>query len=124
MTHTFKVGDRVRSKSYGTRGTITSIDYHSEGFNYFLELTPNGVATEPFDERNVTLRYLDIEHDTADLYVGDKVRKVKGYQYPGVVVAVFTNTKGEDRYVIECTVSEVAGMLHIFNRDQLEKVEG
>jgi hypothetical protein len=51
---------------------------------------------------------------------GDRVRKVKGYKYPGVVVAAFTNLRGDWRYVVECTVDEVAGMLHIYNGEQLE----
>jgi hypothetical protein len=55
--------------------------------------------------------------------VGDKVRKVKGYEWPGIVVSVFQNLKGQDRYVVECTVPEVAGALHIYNREQLELCE-
>lgn len=49
----------------------------------------------------------------------DYVRKVDGYDYPGIVVSVFQNTKGQTRYVVECTVPEVSGMLHIFNANQL-----
>ena len=52
--------------------------------------------------------------------VGDRVRKVKGYQWPGEVVAVFTTLDGKPRYVVECTVPEVAGALHIYNGEQLE----
>lgn len=52
--------------------------------------------------------------------VGDHVQKVKGYKWPGVVVAVFKTLAGADRYVVECTVPEVAGALHIYSRDQLE----
>ena len=51
---------------------------------------------------------------------GDRVRKVKGYKFPGIVVAAFTNLRGDWRYVVECTVDEVAGMLHIYNGEQLE----
>jgi hypothetical protein len=51
---------------------------------------------------------------------GDRVRKVKGYKFPGVVVAAFANLRGDWRYVVECTVDEVAGMLHIYNGEQLE----
>lgn len=54
------------------------------------------------------------------LEVNQTVRKVKGYAYPGVIVSVFPNTKGETRYVVECTAPDCAGMLHIFNREQLE----
>jgi len=52
---------------------------------------------------------------------GDHVVKVKGYRFPGIVVAAFQNTSGQWRYVVECTVSEVSGMLHIYNGEQLEK---
>ena len=51
---------------------------------------------------------------------GDFVVKTRGYKYPGVVVAAFQNLSGDHRYVVECTVEEVAGMLHIYNADQLE----
>ena len=55
------------------------------------------------------------------LAVGDKVQKVKGYSWPGVVVAVFKNLKGVTRVVVECTIPEVKGALHIYSLDQLEK---
>ena len=51
---------------------------------------------------------------------GDKVNKVSGYKYPGIIVSVFTNTKGDIRYVVECIGEGVEGMLHIFNENQLE----
>ena len=54
--------------------------------------------------------------------VGDRVQKVRGYLWPGEVRSVFTNKKGETRVVVECTVPEVVGALHIFNLDQIEKV--
>lgn len=53
---------------------------------------------------------------------GDKVQKVSGYRYPGVVVAVFQTTAGAVRYVVESTVPECAGMLHIYNGSQLEAI--
>ncbi len=52
--------------------------------------------------------------------VGDRVQKVKGYRWPGVVVSVFKTLSGARRVVVECTVEEVAGALHIYNEDQLE----
>jgi len=52
------------------------------------------------------------------LYVGSPVRKVKGYEFDGTVVSVFHNLAGDVRYVVEHDKS--VGMLHIFNRDQLE----
>lgn len=56
------------------------------------------------------------------LKVGDQVRKKDGYPFPGIVVSVFTTTTGKIRYVVECTVPCVAGMLHIYNGSQLELV--
>lgn len=53
------------------------------------------------------------------LEVGDKVEKVKGYRWPGVVVAVFETTGGKLRYVVECTIPEVAGALHIYSPEQI-----
>lgn len=55
--------------------------------------------------------------------IGDRVRKVRGYPFPGVVVAVFTTTAGLLRVVVECTVPEVAGCLHIYSPDQLAHQE-
>ena len=51
---------------------------------------------------------------------GQRVRKVKGYQWPGVVVAVFATLEGKTRVVVECTVPEVAGALHIYAPEQIE----
>lgn len=58
-----------------------------------------------------------------DFAVGDKVQKVSGYTWPGVVVSVFKTLKGQTRIVVECTVPEVAGALHIYNPEQLAKVD-
>lgn len=49
-----------------------------------------------------------------------KVRKKSGYDWPGVVVADFLTTSGERRIVVECTVPEVAGALHIYAPEQME----
>ncbi len=54
--------------------------------------------------------------------IGDKVYKIAGYSWPGIIVAVFTTTSGTTRVVVECTVPEVAGALHIYSPDQLRKV--
>jgi hypothetical protein len=48
----------------------------------------------------------------------DKVIKPEGYPFPGVVVAVFTNLSGDERYVVE---HDCKGLLHIFNDMQLKK---
>lgn len=50
---------------------------------------------------------------------GQKVEKVSGYKWPGIVVSVFRTTRDEIRYVVECTVPEVARALHIYSEFQL-----
>jgi hypothetical protein len=57
------------------------------------------------------------------LKVGDKVEKVSGYKWPGIVISVFDTLAGERRVVVECTTPEVAGALHIYNEKQLMIVE-
>ena len=49
--------------------------------------------------------------------IGDHVNKIKGYSFPGIVVAVFETTKGEIRVVVEM---DNFGLLHIFNESQLQ----
>lgn len=54
--------------------------------------------------------------------VGERVRKVGGsYEATGTVVAAFKTLSGKQRYVFE--FDEFAGMLHIFNHDQLEPLD-
>ena len=57
------------------------------------------------------------------LAVGDKVEKTSGYKWPGAVVSVFDTLAGERRVVVECTVAEIAGALHIYNEKQLKIVD-
>ena len=52
--------------------------------------------------------------------VGDRAHKPKGYKFPCTIVSVFETTKGETRIVAEM---EGYGMLHIFNEEQLEKID-
>lgn len=52
--------------------------------------------------------------------IGQKVEKFSGYRWPGIVVSVFTTLAGAERYVVECTVPEVAGALHIYAPNQIE----
>jgi len=49
--------------------------------------------------------------------IGDKVEKVKGYEFPGTVVSVFTTTNGNIRLVVEM---DNFGLLHIFNEEQIK----
>lgn len=55
--------------------------------------------------------------------VGEKVTKVSGYSFTGVVVARFNTLADKPRYVVECTVNGASGMLHIYNEKQLERVD-
>ena len=61
--------------------------------------------------------------------IGDKVEKIGGYKYPGIVVAKFSKLNptvtgaAQERFVVECTEPAVFGMLHIFNGSQLRKVK-
>jgi hypothetical protein len=52
--------------------------------------------------------------------LGDKVRKITGYEYPGIVVSVFATRGGAARYVVEADHPAFAGMLHIYSAEQLE----
>ena len=55
---------------------------------------------------------------------GDKVEKVSGYRFPGIIVAKFNKLDGEtERFVVECVSPTVCGMLHIFSGKQLKKHE-
>lgn len=58
------------------------------------------------------------------LKLGDRVEKVTGYKWPGVVVAIFKNLQGERRIVVECTAEAVTGALHIYSPGQLVKLNG
>lgn len=53
--------------------------------------------------------------------VGDKAYKPKGYKFPCTIVSVFHNTSGDVRLVAEL---DGYGMLHIFNENQLEHIDG
>ncbi|WP_167561363.1 hypothetical protein [Bradyrhizobium sp. AS23.2] len=55
--------------------------------------------------------------------IGDRVEKIEGYRWPGVVVAAFRTTKGDDRVMVECEEPAVAGALHIYAPDQLRVVQ-
>ena len=57
------------------------------------------------------------------LTIGDRVQKLHGYKWPGEVRSIFTNRHGEIRIVVECTVPEVSGALHIYNINQVVRME-
>ncbi len=52
--------------------------------------------------------------------VGDMARKPKGYEFPCTIVSVFKTKNGNVRVVGEM---DNYGLLHIFNEDQLIKVD-
>ena len=55
-----------------------------------------------------------------DIQIGDRVEKISGYLWPGIVVAKFQTTEGKIRFVVECTVPEVRGALHIYAAEQIK----
>lgn len=55
--------------------------------------------------------------------LGDKVQKVSGYSFTGVVVSAFRTLDGKERYVVQCTVPGAWGMLHIYSPDQLAPLD-
>lgn len=55
--------------------------------------------------------------------VGDQVRKRSGYAWPGIIVADFLTIEGKRRLVVECTVPEVKGALHIYSPEQIEPAD-
>ena len=61
-----------------------------------------------------------------EFHVGDLVRKADGYEFSGVVQAVFQITEGpregEMRIVVMSTVPGARGLMHIFNASQLTRV--
>lgn len=61
-----------------------------------------------------------------NLKVGDRVKKAKGYSFPGVIVAKFETLAGNERFVVEMVPSQGedgAGMLHIFDESVLKLVK-
>lgn len=61
----------------------------------------------------------DLSEVVPEFQIGDKVVKVKGYEFDSVVVAVFANTSGEVRLVCESTL--IPGLLHIFSPEQMRR---
>jgi hypothetical protein len=60
--------------------------------------------------------------DFPRLPIGTVVEKVGGYPFPGTVVTAFHTLAGQERFVVEATGEQYAGMLHIFNGGQLRAV--
>lgn len=60
-----------------------------------------------------------MQNEKVKFKVGDYAYKPKGYSFPCQIRAVFTNRKGETRLVAEMIGDNGAGMLHIFNENNL-----
>jgi len=56
-----------------------------------------------------------------DIEEGDKVFKLKGYKFPGIVVSKFKTLKGKTRYVVECTAPDCEEMLHIYSMKDIAR---
>lgn len=72
-----------------------------------------------FTQSTTCLMSENAEHAEPMFWRGDKVRKVSGYKWPGIVISRFQTLGGETRYVVECTNPDVAGALHIYSGKQL-----
>lgn len=59
------------------------------------------------------------DHLGSVMTIGDRVRKRRGYSWPGIIVADFLTIEGKRRLVVECTVPEVKGALHIYSPEQI-----
>ena len=102
---------------YGVGMDRTDLDA-AQWLQHFQEkLLDAAIYVEKLKEYMLPFNY---RHPGQAFAKGDRVRKVKGYKFPGVVVAAFTTLEGNWRYVVQCTADEVAGMLHIYNGEQLE----
>ena len=54
------------------------------------------------------------------MQVGDKVEKISGSRFSGIVVARFRKIdNGQARFVVECTEPSTCGLLQIFRESQL-----
>lgn len=55
--------------------------------------------------------------------IGDKVKKVQGYEFTGVVVSVFETLTNKTRLVVEIEgPGNCSGMLLIFSPEQMEVI--
>jgi hypothetical protein len=98
-----------------------AMDYDNAPYTWLS--APMIAHNEARSVQAVTILAAEDAINTVDPKLGKKVNKVSGYRYPGEVVAVFNNKAGETRFVVEATGEEYAGMLHIFNQNQLSFVD-
>jgi hypothetical protein len=53
------------------------------------------------------------------MMVGDKVERIEGHRFPGVVRAIFTTLAGDERVVVELTDKEKKGVLYTCKPSEL-----
>jgi heat shock protein HspQ len=66
-------------------------------------------------------RAIEMSEEVAKWKIGQKVQKKKGYQFPGVIVAIFNTTTNKNRYVVEADSEDFKGMCHIFAEQDLKE---
>jgi len=71
-----------------------------------------------YNESSSSLNQPEEENKMAHFNRLDKVKKVRGYKFDGLILGDFITTKGLTRYVVELEGS--GGMLHIFRPEDLE----
>ena len=74
------------------------------------------------DGKCLTIGCLENHNPDTQIFIGEKVEKIKGYKWPGILVSRFYTRDKQLRYVVECTVPEVKGALHIYSPKQIRKV--
>ncbi len=55
--------------------------------------------------------------------LNQKVQKIRGYKFPGIIIGIATKLNGKVLYLVECTAKDAEGMCHIFSEADLEAVE-
>ena len=106
---------------YGVGMDRTDLDAAQWLQHFQEELLDAAIYVEKLKEYPLPFNY---RHPGQVFARGDRVRKVKGYKFPGVVVAAFTTLEGNWRYVVQCTAEDTEGILHIYNAGQLEAAGG
>lgn len=119
------LADRIELERIGATGTDEPLD---DAAKTWAQATDNPDWKKGYDEglasglRTPSLRDNITNRAGEQIRVGAKVKRTEGsgYAFPGEVVAVFANTAGVYRVVVESLAPGTEGMLHIFNPNQLK----
>ena len=90
---------------------------------------PSGGSERTLDLRELlggqTVTRVTESGESAKFRVGDRVKKVKGYAFFGVVLAVYRTevTTGPWRYVVRSLAPHALGLQHIYSGEQLAPYE-